>query len=50
MNPIEQLRRDILQHGGRLARVRTRAGTCYVATLPRSGAGAARAEDDPHLE
>lgn len=28
-------RKILLQHGGHLARVRTRAGTCYVATLPR---------------
>lgn len=43
-------RKIVRQHGGRLARVRTRAGTCYVATLPRSGAGAARAEDELDLE
>jgi signal transduction histidine kinase len=43
-------RKIVLQHGGRLARVRTRAGTCYVATLPRSGAGAAPAEDELDLE
>ncbi|BDG02672.1 histidine kinase [Anaeromyxobacter oryzae] len=39
-------RKIVLQHGGRLARVRTRAGTCYVATLPRAGAGAARADEE----
>jgi hypothetical protein len=27
-----------------------RAGTCYVATLPRAGAGAAPAEDELDLE
>jgi signal transduction histidine kinase len=43
-------RKIVRQHGGLLARVRTRAGTCYVATLPRSGAGAARAEDELDLE
>ncbi|WP_242337969.1 MULTISPECIES: sensor histidine kinase KdpD [unclassified Anaeromyxobacter] len=39
-------RKIVLQHRGRLARVRTRAGTCYVATLPRSPARAVRAEED----
>ncbi len=28
-------RKIVLQHGGQLSRVRTRAGTCYVAALPR---------------
>jgi K+-sensing histidine kinase KdpD len=31
-------RKIILQHRGHLARIRTRAGTTYVATLPRSAA------------
>jgi signal transduction histidine kinase len=34
-------RKIALQHGGHLARVRTRAGTCYVVTLPRSTGRAA---------
>ncbi len=40
-------RKIVLQHGGQLARVRTRAGTAYVATLPRSGAAA---REEEHLE
>jgi signal transduction histidine kinase len=43
-------RKIVLQHGGHLARVRTRAGTCYVVTLPRSHNGAARVEHDAELE
>jgi hypothetical protein len=35
-------RKIVLQHGGHLARIRTRAATTYVATLPRSGATALR--------
>jgi signal transduction histidine kinase len=35
-------RKIVLQHGGSLGRVRTRAGTTYVATLPRRTAKARR--------
>ena len=35
-------RKIVLQHGGSLARVRTRAGTTYVATLPRRAARRSR--------
>ncbi|WP_143827903.1 HAMP domain-containing histidine kinase [Anaeromyxobacter sp. Fw109-5] len=43
-------RKIVLQHGGHLARVRTRAGTAYVATLPRTRAAAGRAEPGLELE
>lgn len=44
-------RKIVLQHQGHLARVRTRAGTTYVVTLPRSpAAAAARAGDELRLE
>jgi len=33
---IVAARKIVLQHRGHLARIRTRAGTAYVATLPRS--------------
>jgi hypothetical protein len=35
---IVAARKVVLQHRGHLARIRTRAGTSYVATLPRSAA------------
>ena len=38
-------RKILLQHGGHLARIRTRAGTTYVATLPRSAASDVREPD-----
>lgn len=43
-------RKIVLQHGGHLARVRTRVGTAYVATLPRTRAAAGRAERELELE
>ena len=38
-------RKILRQHGGQLARVRTHTGTCYVATWPRHGGGAAHADE-----
>lgn len=43
---IAVARKIVLQHRGHLARIRTRAGTTYVATLPRSAAADVREEAD----
>jgi signal transduction histidine kinase len=40
-------RKIVLQHRGHLARIRTRAGTTYVATLPRSASVELREADGP---
>jgi signal transduction histidine kinase len=40
-------RKIVLQHRGHLARIRTRAGTTYVATLPRSASAELREADGP---
>jgi hypothetical protein len=37
---IVAARKIVRQHGGSLARIRTRAGTAYVLELPRSAAAA----------
>lgn len=42
---IAAARKIMRQHGGDLARIRTRAGTTYVATLPRCAAAALPEQD-----